>query len=170
MSPFTLRRKAARVVLLDAAGQVLLISARDPAQPELPGWWEIPGGGIDTGESSADAARRELREETGIVDVEIGPCVWTQHAVFTFGGYQFDQHEWIHVAWCDSIPLHTVVPQHLEHLEALAFGDPRWWHLEHLLTSDDRVLPHRLREFLPDLVSGVLPPEPHDITHHGGWD
>ena len=169
MSPFTLRRKAARVVLLDSAGQVLLISARDPADASKPPWWEIPGGGIDPHESSADAARRELHEETGIVDAEIGPCVWTQHSVFSFGGFDFDQHERIHVAWCDRVDMATVRPAGLEALEALAFGEPKWWGLDELLTSEERVLPHRLREFLPDLVAGHLPDEPHDIIHEGGW-
>ena len=61
MSPFTLRRRAARVVLLDSAGQVLLLAARDPADAGKLPWWEIPGGGIDPHEDTADAARRELR-------------------------------------------------------------------------------------------------------------
>jgi 8-oxo-dGTP pyrophosphatase MutT (NUDIX family) len=170
VSPYTLRRQVARVVLLDRAGSVLLLSARDPADPRKPSWWEIPGGGIDRGETSEDAARRELHEETGITDVEIGPCVWTQHAVFSFGGYDFDQHERIHIAWCDGVDLDLVRPAGLEMLEALAFGAPRWWELNDLLASSDRVLPHRLRDHLPDLVAGKLPEPPHDITHHGGWD
>jgi 8-oxo-dGTP pyrophosphatase MutT (NUDIX family) len=170
VSPYTFRRQAARVVLLDRSGCVLLLSARDPADPAKPPWWEIPGGGIDAQETSAEAARRELLEETGIDGVEVGPCVWTQHAVFSFGGYRFDQHERIHVAWCDGADLELAVPAGLEALEVLAFGRRRWWPVAELLGSTDRVLPHRLREFLPDLADGRLPAVPHDITHHGGWD
>ena len=46
MSPWTLRRTAARVVLLDHDGRVFLMQARDPSTPSKPAWWEIPGGGI----------------------------------------------------------------------------------------------------------------------------
>src|SRR4051794_9542208 len=101
MSPFTMRRTAARVVLLNADKHVLLIEASDPADRSKGRWWEIPGGGIDHAESSAEAARRELFEETGISDAVIGPCVWTQHAEFTFAGLHFDQEEFLHVAWCE---------------------------------------------------------------------
>jgi 8-oxo-dGTP pyrophosphatase MutT (NUDIX family) len=163
MSPYTLRRQAARVVLLTSSGQVLLLSASDPADPAKTPWWEIPGGGIDGQESSEDAARRELYEETGITKAEIGPCVWVQHSVFDFGGLHFDQHERVHVAWCDQAQL--VQPARLEMLEAAAFAGHRWWDLDALLASSEPVLPHRLREFLPDLVAGALPPEPIDITH-----
>lgn len=167
MSPFTLRRQAARVVLLNHVGEVLLLEAVDPADARKGTWWEIPGGGIDPHEESHDAARRELYEETGITEAEVGPCVWVQHATFTFGGLHFDQHERVHVAWTDRA--HAVRPAGLELLEAAAFRGHRWWGLDDLVTSDVKVLPHRLREFLPDLVAGTLPNDPIDITHHGGW-
>ena len=48
----------------------------------------------------------------------------------------------------------------------MAFAGPRWWELDDLLASEERVLPARLREFLPDLVEGRLPDAPLDITHH----
>jgi 8-oxo-dGTP pyrophosphatase MutT (NUDIX family) len=165
VSEWVLRRTAARVVLLDPSGHVLLLEGRDPADAGKGTWWEIPGGGIDPGETTEAAARRELFEETGITDAEIGPCVWTQHARFTFAGWKFDQHEHVHVAWSDRVDLGSIRPGGLEAFEAMAFTGPRWWELEELLAAPDQVLPRRLREFLPDLVAGRLPHAPLDITH-----
>lgn len=154
-------RRAARVVLLDPDRRVLLLNASDPGNPSKPEWWEIPGGGQDPGESSEVAAARELYEETGIADAEIGPCVWVQHATFQFGGYNFDQMERVHVAWCGHVE--QVRPAHLEPLEALAFKGSRWWMLDELLESDVATLPVNLRRHLPALVEGRLPDPPVDI-------
>jgi 8-oxo-dGTP pyrophosphatase MutT (NUDIX family) len=147
-------------VLLDPAGRVFLMEARDPADPRKGEWWEIPGGGMDPGESSDQCALRELHEETGIATAEIGPCIWVQHVEFDFGGWHFDQDEFIHVAWADG---GTYDPQGLEHLEYLAFSAGRWWSLDDLLASDVRLLPGRLRELLPPILAGELPLEPLDI-------
>jgi 8-oxo-dGTP pyrophosphatase MutT (NUDIX family) len=160
VTAFTFRRRAARVVLLDTAGRILLLRARDPADSSKPPWWELPGGGMEWGETSEDAARRELLEETGLTTAKIGPCVWTQHAVFDFGGYHFDQDEWIHIAWCEG---GDVVPAGLEALEAIAFHGWKWWPLDELLANEEPLLPPRLRELLPPLLDGQLPDEPMHI-------
>ena len=164
MSDWVLRRTAARVVLLDRDGHVLLLQAADPADASKGHWWEIPGGGMDPGESSEAAARRELYEETGITEAEIGPCVWTQHARFRFAGWKFDQHEHVHVAWTDRIDLSTIRPGGLEAFEAMAFRGHRWWGLDDLLASDDAGA--------PPPAAGV-PPRPrrreaaeHAARHH----
>lgn len=59
------RRRAARVVMV-AHSQILMLSDTDPGQPGSR-WWTTPGGGIDPGETSVEAAAREVLEETGRV-------------------------------------------------------------------------------------------------------
>jgi 8-oxo-dGTP pyrophosphatase MutT (NUDIX family) len=151
------------VVLIDRDGHTLLQNSADPVDASVPPWWELPGGGIDFGESSAAAAARELREETGIVDVQMGPCVWVRETEFVFAGWHIHQHEQIHVAWCDPQP--SLAPLRLELLEAAAFRGVHWWTVDDLVVSTVQCWPSRIREFLPDLVAGRLPTHPIDIGH-----
>jgi 8-oxo-dGTP diphosphatase len=57
-------RIAAYGLVLDDGGRLLL--CRLSADELYPGWWTLPGGGIDFGEDPRDAALRELTEETGL--------------------------------------------------------------------------------------------------------
>ncbi|MBX7067942.1 MAG: NUDIX domain-containing protein [Microthrixaceae bacterium] len=158
---YVIRRVAARVVCFDLDGRILLIRSSDPADRAKPHWWELPGGGIDAGETAEQAIARELSEEAGITNAEIGPCIWTQHAQFTFAGWDFDQHERIHVATCDG---DTTGALHLEAFEAMAFEESRWWDPTDFLATDSPTVPPRLREFLPAIVDGERPFPPIDIT------
>ena len=160
------RRPAARVVLLDRNRQIFLVKGSDPMRPEKGTWWEIPGGGIERGESSADAAKRELYEECGFKNVVVGPCIWTQYVEFDFAMYHFKSDERIHLAETEESAEWD--PKGLEALEAAAFEEGRWWDLEDLLASEEQTLPERLREFLPQIVNGDLPESPIDISPIGG--
>jgi 8-oxo-dGTP pyrophosphatase MutT (NUDIX family) len=154
------KRQAARLILLDAQARVLLLNATDPADQTKPAWWELPGGGIHPGESSADAAHREAWEETGIKGIEVGPRVWVADNQFTFGGWFFDQTDHYHVGWCLGGEWD---PQALEALEIGAFKTAKWWELDELLESDVRLIPSQLRLHLPAVVAGEYPAEPVDI-------
>ena len=56
--------RVAAAVLFDAAGSVLI--TQRPAGKYLAGYWEFPGGKLDSSESAEQALGRELREELGI--------------------------------------------------------------------------------------------------------
>ena len=60
-----LQRIAAYNVCVDESSRLLM--CRLSAITERPGWWTLPGGGIDFGEHPEAGAIRELTEETGLV-------------------------------------------------------------------------------------------------------
>ena len=152
---WTLRRRAARAVVLDHQSRVLLLQARDPYDASKGEWWELPGGGVEQGETTADAAARELLEETGLDGVDMGNSVWRHHARFVFAGIGFDQEEYVHVGRVD-VP-EGWRPTGLEYIEAAAFQGQQWWpldDLEELIAGGGRVippwLPAELRRYLVD--------------------
>ena len=60
-----------RVIVLDENNRILMVKQEHPERTV----WMVPGGGIEEGENSAQAAVREVREETGL-EVEILGLIW----------------------------------------------------------------------------------------------
>ena len=72
-------RPCVGIVLANSRGEVFAGQRIDSAIDA----WQMPQGGIDPGEEPADAALRELCEETGVtpdlVDVEAGTADWVRY-------------------------------------------------------------------------------------------
>ena len=68
---------AAVAVLERPSGEVLL--AQRPAGKAWSGWWEFPGGKIESGETAAQALARELQEELGMQVVQASPWLTRTH-------------------------------------------------------------------------------------------
>jgi len=92
----TQRIGAYAVVVRDDA----LLLTRVSAIGYPPGWWALPGGGIDQGESPSAALIRELYEETGLTPGSVRLVdVHDIHTVAPGRGDQYDDYHGIHLLY-----------------------------------------------------------------------
>lgn len=140
-------REAARILLFDDQGRLLLLRGHDPYLPER-SWWFTPGGGLLFGENHRAAAAREIREETGYTipeDALVGP-VWERTAVFDFMHNPYVQHEEFFLANIeDATERLTVVWTDAEH-DTIEAAD--WCTLDEIKGSSIEVFPIALGELL----------------------
>ena len=142
-------RDAARALLLDPVGRLLLIRGGDPADPAAGTWWITPGGGIEPGEDALSAALREVAEETGYALHDLEGPVLRRSSVFPFDGRLIEQRELYFTA---RVPAFETVRDGWTELERRALVETRWWTLAELRATSDTVYP----EHLADLVASLL--------------
>ena len=147
------RRDAARAVLFDAQGRVLLVHGHDAHKPSHR-WWFTVGGGRMEGESAREAAVRELAEETGIrlsVDDLEGPVLYRE-SLFRFSNVTSRQDELYFVAYLDNSDV-QIDHSGLTAPETSVLDEFRWFtpaELEEVARKSDvypRALPRLVRKW-----------------------
>jgi ADP-ribose pyrophosphatase YjhB (NUDIX family) len=148
-------RLATRALVLDEEDRVLLVRF-GPAERAL---WATPGGGIEDGETDEQAIRRELLEETGLADFELGPHVWTRTAPLAHGGWDVETERiyLVRTASFDPTPQLTWDALREEGVTAV-----RWWTLAELEAAGAVLAPARLTALVRELLSNGPPPAPVD--------
>jgi 8-oxo-dGTP pyrophosphatase MutT (NUDIX family) len=144
------------LLLFSPAGRLLLMRFEDAATGPG-GWWCTVGGGVDEGEALEDAARRELFEETGHAEVDLGPVVWIREHVLTVEGEprRLVEHYFLAAA------LHEeVVDHHWTELERQVVKALRWWAPEEIATSAETIFPEGLGDLLAALLRDGPPARP----------
>jgi 8-oxo-dGTP diphosphatase len=126
------------IVTREAQPRVLLIRRR---HTPFAGSWALPGGFVDENERLADAARRELTEETGVVAAEL-------EQLYTAGDPGRDPRGWtVSVVYLAQVDPGAVQPVAAD--DAAAVG---WFALDELpaLAFDHAMLLNRVRTRLHD--------------------
>ena len=149
-------RQGVRAVVLDDDNRVLLVHF------EFSEWtgWATPGGGVEPGETHEMAIRRELKEEVGLLDVDLGPVIWERTHVFSFAEYSGQYERFFLVRSSTSV----IEPSFSkEQLLAERVTESRWWSVLEIRESREEFAPHRLASLLESLIADGAPDEVVDV-------
>jgi len=136
-----INRLTSRVLLFDRDNRVLLFLTKAPDTSGVARWL-TPGGGVDPGETHADAAVRELFEETGLENVPLGEPVWSHDFVVEWDDADHDTgHAEFYTAVVDAFEPSSTNWTDDEQVDVL---EHRWWTLNELLTTHDAYEPKEL--------------------------
>src|ERR1700687_5634676 len=137
------RRPSSRLLVIDRNNRVLLFRFAFERGP-LAGtrYWATPGGALEAGESFADAARRELFEETGIVTDALGQEIAEQEFVLQLhdGEYVIAEERFFLVRVADQ----SLSREHWTTVEIKVMTDHRWWSVEELASTQETGFPETL--------------------------
>ena len=140
-------RRAARVMLFDGGGRLLLFRFTAPGRTPF---WATAGGECDPGEDFIDAARRELFEETGIV-AEPGPPIHARGNDFvTFSGEPVTADERYFRVVVEAAPSEDIwvdTSGHTE-LERAVMREHRWFERAELAAWHEPIFPPELLDLL----------------------
>lgn len=147
-------RATARIMLIDERDRIFLLKTHFDPEVGLPPRWLTPGGAIDDGESTLEAAVRELREETGMI---IDPEVLGEPVLEASGSWD----------WADGLNYHTytdtIYELKVQNFQPDTSGftqdelrdilEYRWWTVDEILDSQESLAPHDLRDWLKERFS-----------------
>ncbi|RJO74090.1 NUDIX domain-containing protein [Nocardia panacis] len=148
-------RPTARILLVDEDDRILLFSGTDEADGRT--FWLPVGGGCDPGETPEQAAIREMREETGLDDIALGPMVWRRNLIATWGGVTYDCREHYFLTRTAAFEVDT---SGFTEVERATVTGHHWWTLDELRATTDRLVPRDLARLLPDLLRAGPPRTP----------
>lgn len=161
-----MRRESARVLLADNRDRLLLFrSLRYPGRPEHGTLWHTPGGGIKDGEQAAEAAARELFEETGLAvsPDQLGPAVAVTSGAADIGWLAGEFHD---TFFFHRVSRYEINIRGFEELEASTYVEHRWWSVTELAQTTEQVVPNGLVPLLSELLTGGRPQAPVRLPWH----
>ena len=157
-------RDVVRLVVRDRQDRILLFHTREISAPELGTWWELPGGGIEAGETHLEAALRELVEETGIVAsaAQLGPPNWRRTASFRHRQLRHVQREVVVEVKLDG-PGPAINEDGRLDYEKEDYFDFRWWPVAEVEASKGLFYPRSLPRLLSPFLAGEQIDEPFEL-------
>lgn len=149
--PFSVPRAAVSVVVrwsefspstLSMPRYLLVQRGKEPNK----GMWSFPGGKIELGERTLDAAKRELMEETGLISSQEEIIEPRKFSLRWHAGGPFFSSDSIHISQSNGVSFHYVISQCFAELKSatppniIASDDAmnaRWWSSDEMKEAED---------------------------------
>ncbi|MBN1427167.1 MAG: NUDIX domain-containing protein [Anaerolineae bacterium] len=145
-----IERQAVRAILLTPQREILLLRIHPPGASEH--FWITPGGGIEPGETIEEGLRRELGEELGLTEFEIGPLVWRRQHTFDWAEERISQYERYYI-----VNTKRFEPKMRDAVEAKTLDRFKWWPADELAKSNERLTPLSLAEIVRHYLTNGAP-------------
>lgn len=154
--PKTLTRQAARLLIVNELGHVLLVRYQEHGRA----FWATPRGGLEEGESWDQAAERGAAEEVGLRGIRLEP-LWDDSNEFRARGRRIRQEERYFL--CRTQREHVAQSERIaEAQRGEGITEWRWWSPEDLEHTDEPVIPADLAVRLRGMST---PPRQADAAH-----
>jgi 8-oxo-dGTP pyrophosphatase MutT (NUDIX family) len=160
-------RNSVKLILLNQWNELALLHVDDKNIVDTNGrydgpFWNMVGGGIETGESILDAAVRELFEETGMdaTIVDFGPQVWFGSVDLLLGGKLTTIKQRFLVAKTNAKALDF---SHFTENEKSTIMGGKWFSMADIRSSRETIYPRDLQKYLPDILAEIYPNSPIKI-------
>jgi len=136
-------------MLFDPAGEILLIRFVVPRVEGEFVFWALPGGEIEAGETEAEAALRELKEELGL-ELQLAGPVYRDSNQFLHQGEMQDNVDFLFRAECsrEEPRLIGVTADERQIMKEI-----RWWSEAEIEASRERIFPENLAERIREMAA-----------------
>ena len=149
-------REAIRAILITPTAEVLLMRIRPPGRDDC--FWIAPGGGIESSETVEQCLKRELEEELGLIQFDVGPLVWLRQHTFNWDGQRIRQSERYYVVQIDRFE-----PKMSDAIEAQVLQQFRWWSVVELTKAEERLTPLALATIVSEYLMHGPPNGPLEV-------
>ena len=143
------KRRIARVMVFDEHAAILLVRFVVPKVGGEFVFWALPGGEIEAGETEAEAALRELKEELGL-ELQLAGPVYRDSNQFLHQGEMQDNVDFLFRAECsrEEPRLIGVTAEERQIMKEI-----RWWSEAEIEASRERIFPENLAERIREMAA-----------------
>lgn len=159
-----MRLTARAIIFNKKTGKILLINylneKANSTKEFTKGFWALPGGGLEDNESFEQGLKREIYEETGLINFELKNCVLSRVVYLDIEKGRQPFYERYYLVKTGSEEIKT---EGLTDYETNVIKEYKWWTIEEIKETKEVIFPVGLKTVIDKALKDSE--EPIDITN-----